>query len=37
MITEVPIQLWSNEDVNSFSKAQKKKKKKKKRGKKEVI
>ena len=31
MITEieVPVQLWSNEDVNSFSKAQKKKKKKK--------
>ena len=32
MITEVPVQLWSNEDVNSFSKAQKKKKKKKKTG-----
>ena len=31
MITEVPVQLWSNEDVNSFSKAQKKKKKKKKK------
>ena len=24
MITEVPVQLWSNEDVNSLSKAQKK-------------
>ena len=29
MITEDPVQLWSNEDVNSFSKAQKENKKKK--------
>ena len=31
MITEVPVQLWSNEDVNSFYKTKKKKKKKKKK------
>ena len=33
---EIPVQLWSNEDVNSFPKAQKSREKKN-RGKKEFI